>query len=145
MDSVYDGDKLRIRQMPEYILRRDIMSKRTKKLAKAPGCNQLEVKYYVRKNSDCKTDNMQQEAHEKSEDVLIYDGIVYECIADDFEIDLNTIPDHVKDELAFATLEAVHAFLNQPGGREMLDSKKDELKKQKVHLAAKASACTNDD
>lgn len=37
-------------------------------------------------------------------------------------IDFSLVPDHVRDELAAATLESVSSFLQQPGGREKLDA-----------------------
>lgn len=46
------------------------------------------------------------------------------------KIDFSQIPDHVRDELASATLNAVTEFIRQPGGREFLDNKK-ALKKAK--------------
>lgn len=39
------------------------------------------------------------------------------------KIDVNSIPAHVRDDLAAATLEFIKEILNQPGGREMLDEK----------------------
>jgi|LSQX01.2.fsa_nt_gb hypothetical protein len=48
----------------------------------------------------------------------------------DVKIDFSQIPDHVRDELASATLNAVTEFIRQPGGREFLDNKK-ALKKAK--------------
>lgn len=39
------------------------------------------------------------------------------------KLDLSSIPDYVREELAAATLEAVENFLRQPGGREMLDAR----------------------
>jgi len=50
------------------------------------------------------------------------------------EVDLDSIPEHVRDELAAATLDGVMAFLRQPGGREFLDQKKAE-RKQKLKAA----------
>ncbi len=50
--------------------------------------------------------------------------------ANDVKIDFSQIPDHVRDELASATLNAVTEFIRQPGGREFLDNKK-ALKKAK--------------
>ena len=41
----------------------------------------------------------------------------------DVKIDFSQIPDHVRDELASATLNAVTEFIRQPGGREFLDNK----------------------
>lgn len=40
------------------------------------------------------------------------------------KIDFAAIPDHVREELAAATLESVRSFLQQPGGREFLDARK---------------------
>lgn len=40
-------------------------------------------------------------------------------------IHINTaeIPAHVRDDLAAATLDLIHAILRQPGGREALDAR----------------------
>jgi len=38
-------------------------------------------------------------------------------------IDLASIPDHVREGLAAATYEAVRACINQPGGKELLDKR----------------------
>lgn len=43
-------------------------------------------------------------------------------ITDNIKIDLSSIPDHVREDLAAATYEAVRNFLAQPGGKEMLDA-----------------------
>lgn len=40
--------------------------------------------------------------------------------ADRIEIDFSLIPDHVRDKLTAATLEAVRKYIRQPGGREKL-------------------------
>lgn len=48
------------------------------------------------------------------------DGREYEK-TDHIPIDVNAIPDHVRNELAEATLEAFKVFLHQPGNREKLD------------------------
>jgi len=38
-------------------------------------------------------------------------------------IDTASIPDHVRDDLAAATLDFIHGILQRPGGREALDAK----------------------
>lgn len=45
-------------------------------------------------------------------------------LTDSIKIDFSAIPDHVREELAAATLECVRSFLQQPGGREFLDARK---------------------
>lgn len=45
-------------------------------------------------------------------------------------IDVNAIPEYKRDYIAKATLDAVKRFLAQPGGREFLDAKKEELREQ---------------
>jgi hypothetical protein len=52
------------------------------------------------------------------------------------KLDLSSIPDYVREELAAATLEAVENFLRQPGGREFLDARK-SAKKAATSKAAK--------
>jgi len=42
---------------------------------------------------------------------------------DTLTVDFSMIPDHVQDQLAEATMDAVKDFLSQPGGREKLDAK----------------------
>lgn len=46
------------------------------------------------------------------------------------KIDVNSIPAHVRDDLAAATLEFIKEILNQPGGREMLNAKSAEHEKK---------------
>lgn len=45
-------------------------------------------------------------------------------------INVDEIPDYVRDELATATLDLIRGILRQPGGREMLNAKIEERKKQ---------------
>ena len=45
-----------------------------------------------------------------------------EQITDGIHIDVTQIPDYVRDRLAAATLDLIHAILQQPGGREALDA-----------------------
>lgn len=51
-------------------------------------------------------------------------------LADSIHINVDEIPDHVRDELAAATLDMVRGISVQPGGREMLDAKIRERKEQ---------------
>lgn len=44
-------------------------------------------------------------------------------LATAIHINLDEIPDHVRDNLAAATLDFVRGVLRQPGGREALDAK----------------------
>lgn len=57
-------------------------------------------------------------------------------------IDIDSIPDYVKIELATAALEAVTNFLKQPGGREFLDKqiakKRDNEEKTAAIIMQKA-------
>ena len=39
-------------------------------------------------------------------------------------IDTASIPAHVRDDLAAATLDLIHGILRQPGGREALEARK---------------------
>jgi len=50
-------------------------------------------------------------------------------------VDLASIPEHVREELAAATLDSVMAFLKQPGGREFIDAKKAEKRAAKLKAA----------
>lgn len=59
---------------------------------------------------------------EPEEMVIGEDGREYEK-TDHIPIDFDSVPQHVRDELAKATLETVRDILQQPGGREMLDAK----------------------
>lgn len=80
--------------------------------------------------------NLQRAATSISVDVHPLGKLEYEVV-DNVKLDVSLIPDVVKDELAAATLEFVRSILRQPGGREILDSKKDELRELKNRLAAK--------
>lgn len=51
-------------------------------------------------------------------------------LTDSIHINVDEIPDHVRDELAAATLDMVRGILVQPGGREMLDAKIRKRKEQ---------------
>lgn len=49
-------------------------------------------------------------------------------------VDVNSIPDHVREDLAKATYETVCDFLQQPGGRDRLNARitlKKSLKKER--------------
>ncbi len=41
----------------------------------------------------------------------------------DICIETSEIPDYVRDGLAAATMDLIHAILRQPGGREALDAR----------------------
>lgn len=58
---------------------------------------------------------------ELEEVVIGEDGREYEK-TDHVPINVNQIPDHVRDDLAKATLEAFQKFIHQPGPRERLDA-----------------------
>lgn len=46
----------------------------------------------------------------------------------EIRLNLSEIPEHVKEDLARASLEMVRNILAQPGGREMLDREKERIK-----------------
>lgn len=50
-------------------------------------------------------------------------------------IDTSLIPDHVRDQLAEATMDMVLGILRKPGGRELIDAKKAELARRKANAA----------
>ena len=50
------------------------------------------------------------------------------------KIDVSSIPDAVRDDLASATLELVRGILRRPGGREMLDKKTQERRSRSSPL-----------
>jgi len=45
-------------------------------------------------------------------------------LTDSIKIDFESIPEHVRDDLAKSTLEAVQKFISQTGGRKYLNQKK---------------------
>ena len=49
---------------------------------------------------------------------------------DTIKIDVGLIPNYVRDDLAAATLEFMKRILEQPEGREMLDTKKTQRAKK---------------
>lgn len=53
-------------------------------------------------------------------------------LTDSIHINVDEIPDHVRDELAAAVLDMVRGILAQPGGCEMLDAKSRERKGQRT-------------
>lgn len=50
-----------------------------------------------------------------------------EVAVSEVRIDTAEIPDHVRDDLAAATLDLIYTILRQSGGREMIEAKKAEL------------------
>lgn len=57
-------------------------------------------------------------------------------LTDSVHINVDEIPDHVRDELAAAVLDMVRGILAQPGGREMLDAKiRERAERSTGHLA----------
>lgn len=50
-------------------------------------------------------------------------------------IDTSLIPDHVRDQLAEASMAMVLGIIRKPGGREMLDAKKAEIASRKTNVA----------
>lgn len=50
-------------------------------------------------------------------------------------IDTSLIPDHVRDQLAAATMDMVLGILRNPGGRELLEAKKAEIAKRRASVA----------
>lgn len=50
-------------------------------------------------------------------------------------IDTSLIPDHVRDQLAVATMDMVLGILRKPGGRELLEKKKAEIAKRNAERA----------
>lgn len=46
---------------------------------------------------------------------------------DNVYIDISSIPQHIKDSLAMATLDFIHDLLRQSDGRGVLNAKKVEL------------------
>ncbi len=50
-------------------------------------------------------------------------------------IDTTLIPNHVRDQLAAATMDMVLGILRKPGGRELLDAKKAEIARRNANVA----------
>lgn len=50
-----------------------------------------------------------------------------EVTVSEVRIDTAEIPDHVRDDLAAATLDLIYSILLQTGGREQIELKKAEL------------------
>lgn len=61
------------------------------------------------------------------ESIIEQDGIEYER-TDRVEIDVNLIPDHVRDRLAKATLQAMREYIKIPGNREKLNAEVEKLR-----------------
>lgn len=55
------------------------------------------------------------------------------------KIDVSSIPDSIRNDLAAATLELVREILRHPGGREMLDKKTAERAEYRDFRSPKAS------
>lgn len=54
---------------------------------------------------------------------------------DTIHIDTSLISDHVRDQLAAATMDMVLGILRKPGGRELLDAKKAEIARRKANAS----------
>jgi hypothetical protein len=65
-------------------------------------------------------------------------------LTDSIHINVGEIPDHVRDELAAATLDMVRNILAQPGGREMLDAKTRERKERQSDTRTPLGQGAND-
>ncbi len=65
-------------------------------------------------------------------------------LTDSIHINVDEIPDYVRDELAAAVLDMVRGILAQPGGREMLDAKSRERKEQKSSKRTPSGHGAND-
>lgn len=77
----------------------------------------------------------------ESEDVYPLGEFEYEIVdSDSVRLDVSLIPEHVRDELAAATLEFVRNTLRQPGGREMLDARTAARKAREATEAAMKGA-----
>ena len=63
-------------------------------------------------------------------------------LTDSIHINMAEMPDHVRDELAAATLEFIRGILRQPGGREKLAAKIEERKKRLAEKVASADQGT---
>lgn len=55
-----------------------------------------------------------------------------ECSEEDqtIKIDVDLIPDHVRENLAASIYESIQEFLREPGGREFLDRRKAERRQR---------------
>ena len=65
------------------------------------------------------------------EEILEHEGIVYDR-TDHSEFDLDSVPDHVRDRLAAATLELVSDIKSQPGGITRLEARTGARKARKI-------------
>ena len=65
-------------------------------------------------------------------------------LTDSIHINVDEIPDHVRDELAAAVLDMVRGILAQLGGREMLDAKSREIKERKSDKRTSSGHGAND-
>ncbi len=59
-------------------------------------------------------------------------------------IDYKLIPSHARDELAATILDSVRAFIQQPGGREILEARK-LAKKEGSLKSCKVKGAKNDE
>ena len=65
-------------------------------------------------------------------------------LTDSIHINVDEIPDYVRDELAAAVLDMVRGILAQPGGREMLDAKTRERKERQSDTRTPLGQGAND-
>lgn len=65
-------------------------------------------------------------------------------LTDSIRINVDEIPDHVRDAFAATVLDMVRNILAQPGGREMLDAKSREIKERKSDKRTSSGHGAND-
>ena len=65
----------------------------------------------------------------EADEVIIEDGIEYER-TDKIPFDFASLPEHVKDDLAKAALEAFLEFKKQPGAQAILDTEIERLRRE---------------
>lgn len=61
------------------------------------------------------------------EPIIEQDGVEYE-LTYRVEIDVNLIPDYVRDRLAKATIQAMREYIKIPGNREKLNAEAEKLR-----------------
>ena len=72
----------------------------------------------------CSIDEFAGTLDEHNDRYMVHNNVVYEKISPDgIRIDTDSIPDHVRNDLAAATLDFVRRMMQEPGTKEKIEAK----------------------
>ncbi|MBQ8881067.1 MAG: hypothetical protein IJ030_02675 [Oscillospiraceae bacterium] len=69
--------------------------------------------------------------NENDNQFMVHDNVVYEKVSpSENRVDFDSIPEHVRDDLAMVTLDFVRRMMQEPGTRDTIKSKAKRLKEK---------------